>query len=934
MGPISHALLERESETEVIGEQLDRAVSGNGSLLVVEGPAGIGKTTLLRKAMDMGRERGMRVVYGRGGVLEQQIEYGVVRQMLEKALVGADEAQREALLAGPAASAAAVLGFADPPADAGPGRDPSENILHGLYWLMANLAESGPILAVFDDAHWGDGASLVASGYLSRRVEGHPIALMAGVRDDEPESLARTLSPVFLDAGAVMLRPKPLTDEAISEILSDSFPGGEPSPELIDAFLEASGGNPFFVTELVNELSESHASLEELSPGQVFTAGPMAVKRSLLMRLGALGDDSRRLAQALAVLGGEGELRHASVIAGLEPEAGAKAADKLAAAGILEGGRQLRVAHPLVRAAIAEDIQPSAESAYHRLAFETLRKEGATDDETTVHALSSDPAGDPDVVQLLRRTADRAWRTGTPATAVVHLKRALAEPPPTDTRPQVVAELGRAEIRAGRFPEGIARIDQALEGLEDPELRVAAQRDRGFAAFASGGMERARELTHASLAELGESNSDAALQLEADLATLAWLTGGDSGLDLKRHLEVPGDTAAERLVLALLSQELHQGDAHPDQVEELAIRALGNGRMVAEDTSEALGWYMAIYALLTVECYDAVAVSIEQALADSVRRGSSFGRAGVLGSRAVLAINQGRLVDAEADARQAAAGGVAPIMVPVNASFTIRALAEQGKTEEAVQVMIDAGIEHSPGGPTVLRWVPWGRAILHEIQGNLDGVRADIAPMQEDEELNRGMKALSWRALLARTITRANGYSEEAETLAEEHLAWANWWGRPGAVGIAQRAHGLAGRPELRAERLEEAVETLAGSALKTEEAKARVDLGVALLRAGRKTDGSGQLEAGLELAMAGGARLVAEGAANELEIAGAAPKRLSFDELTASERRVAEFAAGGRTNREIADELFVTPKTIENHLTRVYSKLGVGSRRELESVL
>ena len=116
MGPISHALLEREAETESIGRQLDQACAGNGSLVVVEGPAGTDKTTLLREAMEMGRERGMRVVYGRGGVLEQQIEYGVVRQMLEEALVGAGDDERNVLLAGPAAPAAAVLGFGEPPA--------------------------------------------------------------------------------------------------------------------------------------------------------------------------------------------------------------------------------------------------------------------------------------------------------------------------------------------------------------------------------------------------------------------------------------------------------------------------------------------------------------------------------------------------------------------------------------------------------------------------------------------------------------------------------------------------------------------------------------------------------------------------------------------------------------------------------------------------
>ena len=143
-------LLEREHELGVIDRQLTDACAGSGSLLVIEGPAGIGKTALLRAAMDMGRERGMNVVYGRGGVLEQQIDYGVVRQMLEKAVLNTDEARREELFAGPAAPAASVLGLGEMPADAGPGRDPAENILHGLYWLMANLAEEGPMLAIFD----------------------------------------------------------------------------------------------------------------------------------------------------------------------------------------------------------------------------------------------------------------------------------------------------------------------------------------------------------------------------------------------------------------------------------------------------------------------------------------------------------------------------------------------------------------------------------------------------------------------------------------------------------------------------------------------------------------------------------------------------------------------------------------------------------------
>ena len=207
--------------------------------------------------------------------------------------------------------------------------------------------------------------------------------------------------------------------------------------------------------------------------------------------------------------------------------------------------------------------------------------------------------------------------------------------------------------------------------------------------------------------------------------------------------------------MALLSQERHATGAHPDEVIDLASRALGGGRMIAEDTSEALGWYMATYALLTCEAFDLARETIDQAIADGHRRGSSFARAGALGCRSVLAINEGRLLDAEADARASAEGGIPPIMVPVNASFQVRALSEQGRLDDAEQVMREAGIEHGPGGPTVLRWIPWGRAILHEARGDIDAVRVDIAPLEEDDRAGRSMKALSWRALLARTLSRS-----------------------------------------------------------------------------------------------------------------------------------------------------------------------------------
>ncbi|MDW5596291.1 AAA family ATPase [Conexibacter stalactiti] len=931
-------LLEREGELRVIERQLDDAIAGVGSLVVVEGPAGIGKTTLLRAAVERAQERGMSVLRARGGVLELHLEYGVVRQLLERPVMRADAAEQARLLAGPAAPAAAVLGLGELPPDAGPGHDPSAGILHGLHWLTANLSDAGPLLVVLDDAHWADTASLRAGGYLARRLEGLPVAMLVGARDDEPGSQTQLLAELMQAAEPTYLHPAPLGETAVATVLREAFAGQEPPAALVHACRGASGGNPFFLTELAAELAAVHPSPADPAPESVGRIGPLAVQRSLLLRLGRLGEDPRRLARAIATLGGEGELRHAVAVAGLEPAAGAAAADALVAAGILERRRPLRMVHPLVRAVVAGDATPADQAAAHRRAFEALRADGVHDELVLPHALGAEPAGDAELVALLRRLGERAARTGTPGTAIVHLRRALEEPPAAPERPLLLAQLGSAEVRQGAFADGLGHLDQALALLPGGELepRIAIHRERTFAAFASAGMGEARRLVGDALAELdgAAGDSDAALQLEADLALLAWLSGGDHRLELRRHLGVAGETRAERTMLALLAQAEHADGAAPEVVVELATRALGDGRLIAQDTSEALSWYMATYALLTCEAHDEARATIAAALADGQRRGSAFARAGALGTRAVLALNEGRPRDAEADARTAAAGAIPPIMVPVNASYVALALVDQGELDGAAEHLRAAGLEHGPGGPTVLRWIPWARARLHEAQGNLAAVRLDVAPLEEDDAAGRPMRALAWRALLARALVRGGEQAEEARTLAADHLDWARRWNRPGALGVALRAAALT-RPEgERIAVLEEAVQTLASGSLATEQARAGLDLGVALLRGGRRDDGRAALEQALDVAVDRGARDVAQRVAQALEAAGAPARRLRFDELTASERRVAEHAAAGRTNREIAEELFVTPKTVENHLTRVYAKLGLGSRRELADAL
>ena len=925
------ALLEREGELATIAGRLDDAVAGNGSLIVVEGPAGIGKTSVLAEAVRMAREREMTVLRARGGVLEQRLEFGIVRQLIERPVLRADDARRAQLLSGPAAGAAPILGLGGRTGDPTPGHDAMLDILHALHWVVANLAEERPLLLVVDDAQWGDAASLRAGGYLARRLTDLPVAFIVGIRADEPGRQAAIVAEQLRATEPIYLRLSPFSTEAVERILTGVL-GKQPPADVVEACESASGGNPFYLTELVGHLAGDVADSGELSASAVAGAGPPAVRRSLLLRLGQLGDDAGRLARALATLGGEGELRHAAAVAGLDAEASARAVDTLTTAGIIDGGQPLRMTHSLVRAAINDEIAPSDLAAGHRRAYEVLAADGSADDAMVSHALEAEARGDEAVVGLLQRTAARALRTGSPDTAAVHLRRALAEPPTPELRGAVLAELGHAEVQEGSFPEGLSHLEGALATMSpEDERRLGAYRDQALAAFASAGMDDARSVVASALGDVG---AEAGMQLEVDLALLAWLTGAQHGLDLDRHDVVAGATRAERTTLALLAQERLAAGAPAAEVVELATRALGGGRLISEDTGEAFSWYLAVYSLLVCEAFDPARETIADALGDGRARGSAFTVAGALGARAVLALGEGRPADAELDARTAAAGGIPPTMAQVNTAYLVMALVEQGDLEAAERELVTGGIESGPGGPTVLRWIPWGRARLREAQGSVEGVRSAIAPLEEDDRAGAPMRTLTWRALLARTLARARAGDSEATSLAAAHLGWASDWGRPAALGIAERASGLAAAGEERTSRLEAAAATLSGSALRTEEARARTDLGIALLRSGRRADGRAELEAAVELAVACGAKGTARTAAAELEVAGASPRKLLFDELTASERRVAEMAADGRTNREIGEELYISPKTVENHLTRVYSKLGVGSRKALAAAL
>src|SRR6266567_5107938 len=210
------ALLERDAALARIDQRLRAAIGGTGSLLWLEGPAGIGKTRLVVAAGRRGRGLGLTTLSARGSELERQFAYGLVRGLFEAPLVAAPPPERAELLAGAAGHAAALFGVAAARDDvAGALLDPSFAILHGLYWLCANLGRRSPLLLCIDDVHWADQASLRFLHFLGRRLDELPVAVVAAARPGRPADAAPVLAALAADPPADILVLAPLSEHAV-----------------------------------------------------------------------------------------------------------------------------------------------------------------------------------------------------------------------------------------------------------------------------------------------------------------------------------------------------------------------------------------------------------------------------------------------------------------------------------------------------------------------------------------------------------------------------------------------------------------------------------------------------------------------------------------------------------------------------------------------
>ncbi|HEV2723553.1 MAG TPA: LuxR C-terminal-related transcriptional regulator, partial [Thermoleophilaceae bacterium] len=328
---------------------------------------------------------------------------------------------------------------------------------------------------------------------------------------------------------------------------------------------------------------------------------------------------------------------------------------------------------------------------------------------------------------------------------------------------------------------------------------------------------------------------------------------------------------------------------------------------------------------------------LESTTAEARARGSVFGFTVSVALRALVAWLQGDVTRTEAEARTGIdLPTLPPFVRPSIFSYLALALTERGELDEAESAITESGC-----GPYLPEFAHmnlafYARGRLRLAQGRFDEALADFLELGErNARLAMRNPAFPWRCGAVEALLRL-GDVARARRLAAEHELDARHWGTRSAVGVALHAQGLA---EQRAglEQLREAVELLAASPARLDHARALTDYGAELRRAGKRAEAREPLRLGLEAARRCGAPVLVKRAHAELLTAGARPRRLMFsglESLTASERRVAEMAAAGQSNRDTAQALFVTVKTVENHLTRAYNKLGIGSREELPGVL
>ena len=969
-------ILDRETELAAVAAAVLRAAAGRGTVILLDGPAGAGKSALLRAAAAQAVSRGLRTLSARGLSLEQDFSFGIVRQLFEPARAVTAPADWAALLDGEARLARRVFDGPGSPAGPGPAGDPEDGPLngpahatmHGLYWLTANLAARQPLALAVDDVQWADPPSLGWLSHLAARIESLPVLLLLAARSgpDQPG----IVSEVRGYPACERLEPQPLSARASAVLVRDRL-GDQAAPELCAAAYASTRGNPFLLDALLKALLAPRGHGLDTTPDEaaVLALGPEPVADAVVRRIGQLDPGAVALARALAVLGRPAPLRYAAALAGMDLRPAALVTDQLRIACVLSTGALLDFEYPITRTAIYDAMPPGERALAHARAAALLEADGTETELVALHLLHSEPAADQHAVSVLRTAAATASGRGDPGTAAGYLRRALAEPPPAADRAGLLLDLGLA-LASDRDQGAVTVLRDAVAqvGALPPAGLGAAPAGRGSepgkaqAALLSAGVlgiwghhEHAAEIALAGLA-FPAPDPLVSERLEAELFANSWISTASARSAWERigprlpicAGEQPPGTAeraatahgeAAGLVDWCVYDALAATIAARGSGEALARVAPVLGGERAGINRDSLAAVMTMLVLIWNDQLEQARAVSDLVLADATARGSLSLTASVRCLRSLILRRLGLLREAAADGRSGFAFRLKsspPLAVAWSAAFLIEALTGLGQLGEAEEVATAAQDARPPDGWIHSILYTQARGALRVAQRRHEEGLADLRGAAEGwQALGVSSPAAAYWRVPAVAAHAALGREQEAARLAAEQLELARAVGAPVTEGISLRtAAPFAPDPE---RTLAEAISLLGQAEGRYEEALALAELGAHRRRSGRRAAAREPLRRALDIAERTGSAQLRGYARAELLAVGARPRRAALtgpEALTAAERQVATLAAAGRSNRQIAQQLFITRATVETHLRHAFHKLGITSRGDLPARL
>jgi DNA-binding CsgD family transcriptional regulator len=904
----------REAEFARIGAVIQSARIGAGGAVAITGEAGVGKTALLNDAAS-GTD-GMRALSTTGLEAESRLPFSALSELADELLDGLAQIPRPQ-----AAALEAALALA-PPAEGD-----RFAAYAGFLALLSGAAGDRPLLVLVDDAHWLDPASAECLAFAARRLSKKPIALLVAAREEEPHA--------FGGQDVIQIRVPRLERGAARALLNDREP--ELPSAVAETLLDAAGGNPLALLELPSSLTreqrEGVAPLDEpLHPG----AG---LQRAFARRIGRLPDPAREslLAAATAFTPAMGPIVAACETLGIE----SGALESAEVAGIVSlSPERIEFSHPLLRGAVYQ----GATAAERRRAHRALA-DHADEDARALHLAAAALGPDAEVADALEATAHRAAARGAHATASETLERAARLSEESEARSRRLFAAGLEAVLGAAYDRSGSLLEVAIE-IEDPLLRASARHLLALVTI-NGGV-RSALANHRLLTE----EADRILPLDSSVAASMYAAAAVTA------------TIAAKFLLVLESAERAQA-ALPEKADPVVrgqvLSMLGMGLMLrnriapAKDALDEAG-----QLLKEVDPVSPAAQQIslglgarlgtgqEQILREEAVRLLAAARdtptPGLLPYFAVLAGDAAyRLGDWDACAAEIAesmeiaedTGQVGPLSIGLTVAARLWAgRGDEDATRAAVERTISLG-EPVGYGSTILR----ARAALGFLELGLGRVAAAVTQLEEAERLFEGSGAeeptiVPFAPDLVEAYVRF-GRDEDAVRVCARFAERCSRSGTPLALALSARCEGLTSRSTFD-EHFERALALQEHVPSRFERARTLLAWGSALHRARRRVEARERLRQARDDFERFGARPWMEHTEAELRAAGAVKRApvADPDELTAQEVRVALAVARGATNREVAAELFLSPKTIEFHLGRVYRKLGIHSRTELAALV